>query len=122
MTERRTDIPQPGDAREAWKGTTMSEFITAEEITVRPAAQSFHDYIAARVDIDSLSSAEVVEMTFALHSEWQSSPERKAEREAAKAEREAEAEVKRAAREEAKRERLAAEKAALEAKLAKLSK
>ena len=100
----------------------MSEMI-ASELTVRPTAASFSEYIRARVDgYDSLTADEVVELTFAFHSEWQSSDERKAERENAKAEREIAAAKKRAEREEARKARLEAERAALEAKLAKLSK
>lgn len=99
----------------------MTENIVATEIVVREAAGSFHDYIAARVDITELSSEEIVEMTFALHAEWQASPERKAERESAKVLREVAAAEKREAREAERATRLLAEKAALEAKLAKLS-
>jgi len=126
MTERRTESPRPGAAWLGLEGKKMSEntksIVTADDIDVRPAAQSFHDYIAARFDMSTLTSAEIVELTFAFHSEWQSSDERKAERESAKVEREAKAAAARAAREAARKERLEAERKALEAKLAKLSK
>jgi hypothetical protein len=110
------------------EGNEMTEMIAANEtsvdsfeITVRPAAQSFHDYIAARVDVDSLTSAEIVELTFAFHSEWQGSDERRSEREQAKAERLAREAAARKVRETERKARLEKERAALEAKLAKMS-
>jgi hypothetical protein len=92
----------------------MNETVTIE--TVRPAAESFANYLRAKVEnFDSLSANEIVEATFAFHAEWQSSPERKAERAEKRLAREAEAEkaradreAKRAARDEAKREEILA--------------
>jgi hypothetical protein len=127
MTERRSEAPTGANARgqegnEMSNSTAPETTVDSTEIVVRPAAQSFHDYIAARVDIVDLSSAEIVELTFAYHAEWQSSDERKAEREQAKFAREAEAAAKRATREQERKVRLENERAALEAKLAKLAK
>lgn len=91
-------------------------------IEVRSAAESFARFIAGEVDVDveELSFAEVVELTFAWHAEWQSSPARKAERENAKVAREAAAEARREARRVEAEERAAREIAAIEARLAKL--
>lgn len=125
MTEPRTNRPTGWPRGLVVEGNEMDAINetagNVEAIEVREAAQSFHDYIASRVDIDVLSPAEVVELTFAFHAEWQSSPERKAERENAKVLREVAAAEKREAREAERATRLLAEKAALEAKLAKLS-
>lgn len=108
---------RPEGRREEPKMTESTK--TVETVEIRPTAQSFADYIAARgYSVD----AETVELTFQFHAEWQSSPERKAEREnarVAKAKAIAEAKAKRDAANKAK---LAEEKAKLEAKLAKLSK
>jgi hypothetical protein len=123
MTERRTEIAPTGATRRAVvKGTEMTENI-ASEIVVRPAAESFANYIEARVEgFADLTANEIVELTFAFHAEWQSSDERRAEREAAKIARELEAEAKRAERNAAREARLVEERAKLEEKLAKLAK
>lgn len=92
---------------------------TVESIEIRPTAQSFADYIAARgfnVDV------ETVELTFQFHAEWQGSDDRKAERESARAAKAKAAEAAKAKRDADRKAKLAEEKAKLEAKLAKLAK
>jgi hypothetical protein len=117
MTEPRTIRPAGVDACSVVRGTLMSE------IVVRSTARSFADYIARKspIELEDLTPFEVVELTFEYHAEWQSSPERKAEREDAKAAKDAEKAAAKAKRETERESRLVAEKAALEAKLAKLT-
>lgn len=119
MTEAAKNRPAGVARALVVRGTQMSE------ITVRPTAASFASYIEARIGDatfpESLSFEQVVELTFEYHAEWQSSPERKAEREGAKAAREEAAKAAKAKRDAERVERAKAEKAALEAKLQKLT-
>lgn len=96
----------------------MNEIVTPEEVTVRPTAESFAKFIAAKgYEVDPIT----VELTFAFHAEWQSSDVRRNERETAKADRAKAAKAAKAKRETEREARLLAEKTALEAKLAKLT-
>jgi hypothetical protein len=104
--------------REKPEGPNREEPKMSDTIEIRPTAQSFADYIASKgYDVD----ATTVELTFVFHAEWQSSPERKAERENAKAERANAVNAAKAKRDAERVERAKAEKAKLEAKLQKLT-
>lgn len=116
----KTELPASGTSARArvlaMEGTEMST--TKYVVAVSPANASFGAYLRAKgLDI----SDEQVQYTSDFHREWQSSPERKAQIQAARDDREAVQRGKEIERANARAERDAADEKRLQAALAKIA-
>jgi hypothetical protein len=120
MANPRTSVPTGVGSCAAMRGTKMSEKNAPATVApivapakINEAAVSYSAYLRERgVDV----SAEIAQIFWNFESEWRTSPERIAEREAAKAVKEAVAAKVKADREAKAKARLESEREAIAAK------